>query len=699
LPIQYADFALWQRDWLQGEVLESQLRYWKRQLDGSPLVLDLPADRPRPAVQTFRGARESRMLPPSLGQALNTLSRQQGVTLFMTLLAAFQTLLYRYTGQEDIVVGSPIANRNRSEIEGLIGFFVNTLLLRTDLSGEPTFRQFLGRVREVALGAYAHQDLPFEKLVEELRPERSLSHTPLFQVLFVLQNAPRTTLELAGLRLSPLEVDNATAKFDMSVSMTETEEGLRASLEYNTDLYGVATIQRMLGHYQTLLEGIVANPEERISQLPLLTPAERQQLLVEWNDTGREYPQVCVHELFEAQVERSPEAVAVVDEDRQLSYRELNRRANQLAHHLRGLGVGPEVLVGVCVERSAEMVVGLLGILKAGGAYVPLDAAYPNERLAFMLEDAGIRVLLTQTQLMERLPAHKAQVACLDELSGSHSSEGRVNLTSEVTLDNLAYVIYTSGSTGKPKGVAVGHRSLTNYLDSAHRETCLSDQDVLMAVSTLSFDIAGFDIYLPLLVGARMVIVSSEVSADGERLLETLKGSGASVLFATPTTWQLVLEAGWQGSDRLKILCGGEAMTRSLADWLLERGACVWNVYGPTETTIWSTTFRVEAGDGVVPIGRPISNTQIYLLDRRLQPVPIGVPGELHIGGDCLARGYLSRPEFTAEKFVPNPCSDDPTARLFKTGDLARYRPDGNIEFLGRLDHQVPPGQDPRIPN
>ena len=415
LPIQYADFAVWQRQWLQGEVLESQLSYWKQQLGGSTAVLELPTDRPRPPVQTFRGARQSTVLPTSLTEALKELSQQEGVTLFMTLLAAFQTLLYRFTSQDDIVVGSPIAGRNRVEIEGLIGFFVNTLVLRTNLSGNPSFRELLSRVREVALGAYAHQDLPFEKLVEELHPERSLSHTPLFQVLFVLQNAQMSAMELQGLTLSPLRVDSETAKFDLSLYMVDTEQGLIGTLEYNTDLFDATTITQMLGHLQTLLEGIVANPEQRLSHLPLLTAAEQHQLLVEWNDTKKIYPQdKCLHHLFEVQVERTPDAIAVVSDDMELTYRELNCRANQLAHYLKSMGVMPEVLVGICMERSLEMIVGLLGILKAGGAYLPLDPAYPKEHLAFILEDAQVPVLLTQNRLLQRLPKQGARVVCLD---------------------------------------------------------------------------------------------------------------------------------------------------------------------------------------------------------------------------------------------------------------------------------------------
>ncbi|MGE5305217.1 MAG: condensation domain-containing protein, partial [Alphaproteobacteria bacterium] len=454
LPIQYADYAVWQRQWLQGEVLERQLSYWKGQLSGIS-VLELPTDRPRPAVQSYRGSRESIELSDELTRQLKTLSRKEGVTLFMTLLAAFQTLLQRYCGQEDIAVGSPIAGRTRSETERLIGFFVNTLVLRSDLSSDPTFRELLGRVRKMALEAYEHQDIPFEKLVEELHPERDLSRSPLFQVMFAFQNVPRYSRELPGLTASPVEITNETAKFDLSLYIWEERAGLKARLEYNTDLYDAATVNRMLGHFNVLLQGIVANPDQRLSALPMLTEAERRQLLIEWNDTEREYPRDrCVHELFEAQVERSPDAVAVVFEDKQLTYRELNARANQVAHYLIKLGVGPETLVGICMERSLEMVVGLLGILKAGGAYVPLDPAYPKERLEFMLQDAQVQVLLTQQSLSLDLRTDpRTQLLCLDRDWATVAEQQATNPHNKATPENLAYVIYTSGSTGLPKGV------------------------------------------------------------------------------------------------------------------------------------------------------------------------------------------------------------------------------------------------------
>jgi amino acid adenylation domain-containing protein len=688
LPIQYVDFAAWQRQWLQGEVLKTQISYWLKQLKNAPKVLELPTDYPRPAIQTFRGSAYSFKLSDKLSFALNKFSQQQGSTLFMTLLAAFQTLLWRYTGNEDIVVGSPIANRNRAEIEGLIGLFVNTLVLRTNLAGNPSFEELLKRVREVALGAYAHQDLPFELLVEELQPQRDLSHTPLFQVMFVLQNTPMSALDLPGLTLSILESNSQTAKLDLTLYITETVDGLLGNLEYNTDLFEESSIQRMVVHLQMLLAGIVANPQQRLSELPLLTESQRHQLMVEWNDTQVKYPQQCIHQLFEAQVEKTPNAVAVVFEEEQLTYRELNSKANQLGYHLRSLGVKPEVLVGICVERSLSMVIGLLGILKAGGAYIPLDPSYPQERLAFILEDAQVSVLLTQTSLVEVMPQHKAQVVCLDTHWHYIAQQSQENLFCKLTPDNLAYVIYTSGSTGKPKGVQIPHSALSNFLYSMMQTPGLTHKDTLLAVTTYSFDIAALELFLPIIVGGRLVIASREVASDGTQLSAKLTDSKATVIQATPATWQLLLTAGWSGNEQLKILCGGEALPGKLANELLHRCASLWNMYGPTETTIWSAASQVETDSTIIPISHAIANTQLYILDQYSQLVPVGVAGELHIGGDGLARGYFNRSDLTAEKFIPNPFSKKAT-RLYKTGDLARYLPNGEIEYISRIDHQV----------
>ncbi|MFN6567973.1 amino acid adenylation domain-containing protein [Dendronalium sp. ChiSLP03b] len=712
LPIQYADFATWQRQWLQGEVLQNQLSYWEKQLANAPTFLPLPTDRPRPAAQTFNGSYHVFTLSVELTQQLEKLSQQQGVTMFMTLLAVYNILLYRYTGQEDILVGTPIAYRDRTELEGLIGFFVNTLVMRTDLAGNPSFNELLPRLREMALSAYAHQDLPFEMLVEALQPERDLSHTPLFQVMFVLLNAPMSEIELTGLSVSGLPIEITTAKFDLTLSMENTPGGLFGWWEYNTDLFDSSTIERMTGHFLTLLEAIVANPSERISQLPMLTASEQQQLLVEWNDTQVDYPQdKCIHQLFEEQCLSTPDAVAVVFENQQLTYHELNCRANQLAHYLRSLGVKPDVLVGICVERSLEMVVGLLGILKAGGTYVPLDPEYPQERLRFILEDAQVSVLLSQHHLVEKLPECQAQLVSLDTNWQLISQLTQENAIADVQASNLAYVIYTSGSTGQPKGVQISHKSVSNFLSAMQQRPGITKQDTLLAITTISFDIAALEIFLPITVGACLVIASRNVTLDGRELFDLLVKSKATIMQATPATWRLLLDSNYQFSN-LKILCGGEALPWDLVNQLLDKSTSLWNLYGPTEATIWSSVCQLESNESLISIGRPIDNTQIYILDQNLQPVPVGVPGELHIGGAGLARGYLNRPELTQEKFIPNPFSGgrgqgagekcglgvSPSGatsgsrgreRLYKTGDLARYLPDGKIEYLGRIDNQV----------
>jgi amino acid adenylation domain-containing protein len=719
LRVQYADYAHWQREWLKTELAESQLSYWKRRLDNSAPVLNLPTDYTRPSKQSFAGASVPFVFPNALTAALHELSHREGVTLFMTLLAAFKTLLFRYTGQADILVGSPVGNRNRSEIEGLIGFFVNTTVLRTNLSGNPTFKELLSRIKDTCLGVYVHQDLPFEKVVEALHPVRDMSCNPLFQVMFQLQNAPRHVPNVSGLTIERIAVESSTSKFDLTLALAERDGKLSGFIEYNTDLFRRSRIERMLGHFQTLLEGIVADPDQPISTLPLLMEKEKHQLLVEWNDTAADYPKdSCIHELFESQVERTPETIAVEFEGKQLTYRELNSRANQLAHYLQGLGVGPEKLVGICVDRSLEMVVGLLGILKAGGAYVPLDPGYPRERLRFMFEDAGISLLLTQERIIEdrRLkpvlsPSTKFRIdsaegiedsdsrssildsqmkmVCLDTAWEIIARESEQNLSSEVKSNNLAYVIYTSGSTGRPKGVQIQHRSVVNCLFSVGQQIKLSEQDTWLAVTTISFDIAVLELFLPLVTRAKVVLANREETLDGAQLLARLKASAVTVMQATPATWKMLIATGWKQAGDFKILCGSEALPRELADQLLQRGGPVWNLYGPTETAIWSTMAKVEPGEKAVTIGRPVANTKLYILDSHLQLVPVGVHGELYIGGDGLARGYLNRPELTDGGFVPNPFGNQPESLLYRTGDLACYRPDGNIEFLGRVDNQV----------
>ena len=762
LPVQYADFAHWQRQWMQGEVLEKELSYWKERLGGSPTVLELPTDRPRPAVQTFCGAIQPVRLPGGLSARLREMSRREGVTLFMTLLAGFQTLLHRYSGQDDIVVGSPIAGRTQSEVEGLIGFFVNTLALRTDLSDDPPFRELLRRVRQVTLDAYAHQEVPFEQLVEVLQPHRALSHSPLFQVMFVLQNTPRQTLQLPGLTLSSLPVEGKTAKFDLTLALTDTEQGLIGALEYNTDLFDAATISQMAGHFETLLESIVADPKLPVSALALMTEPETERLLVEWNDTEVEYQaEPSLPTLFEAQVERSPEAVALVFEETRLSYRELNCRANQLAHHLRKLGVGPEVLVGICMERSPEMLLAILGVLKAGGAYVPLDPAYPLERLTFMLEDSQAPVLLTQQRLVEgeterqrdgeterqrdreterrrdgetegpresdrlsvspslrlsvspslrlsvspslrpsvppslRLSVSPSPiVVCVDAIDEVLARESTENFASGVTAETAAYVIYTSGSTGRPKGVIVSHGAICNHMLWLQEHFSLTAADRILQKTPISFDASGTEFYAPLLAGGRLILARPGGHQDSAYLVRMIAEHEVSILQLVPSLLRVLLETrGFEECKSLRrVICAGEALPAELQERFTNSlTAELHNFYGPTEAAIDVTCWPYQdaRGRAIVPIGSPIANTQIYLLDADWQPVPAGVPGELHIGGANLARGYLDRPELTAERFIPNPFSEEAGARLYKTGDLARYLPDGNIEFLGRIDHQV----------
>ncbi len=690
LPIQYADYAVWQRQYLSGATLDQQLEYWKQQLAGAPPTLDLPTDRPRQAVQTFHGAQKAVLLPKNIVTGLKSLSQKHGVTFYMTLLAAFDVLLARHSGQNDIVVGSPIAGRNRAEIEKQIGFFVNTLVLRTDVSGNPRFSELLRTVRDTAMGAYAHQELPFEKLVEELAPVRDLSRNPLFQVMMILQNLPTAGQKLADLTVDPFPATSGASKFDLTLILSERPDGLRAAFEYNTDLFDAATIDRIIEHFEILLAGVIADPGQTVSELPMLSAAERQQILVDWNATAAEYPRTTLPALFVEQAMKQPDQIAVVSGTQQISYSDLNSRSNQLARYLQKNGVGPDVLVGLCVERSIDMMVALLGILKAGGAYVPLDPAYPKERIAFILEDAKVPLLITQSSLLATLPDHSAHTIQLDQDWEAISSEGAADFDCPVGPRNLAYVLYTSGSTGKPKGVQIEHRSLVNFLTSMQQEPGLTAQDTLLAVTTLSFDIAGLELYLPLITGAKVVLASRDEAADGEQLLRLLKTSNATLMQATPATWRMLLDAGWTNTPALTVLCGGEALPPDLANQLLPRCRQLWNMYGPTETTIWSTLYCVKSPlASVAPIGRPMANTTLYILDAQRQPVPMGAVGELYIGGEGLARGYFHRSDLTAERFIADPFRAADDARIYKTGDLARYLPDGNVQYLGRTDFQV----------
>jgi amino acid adenylation domain-containing protein len=696
--VQYADHAVWQREHLRDGALEEKLAYWRGRLGDAPALLELPTDHPRPAVQTFRGAHERVELPLELLERLQALGRSEGATLYMVLLSAFQVLLGKYSGSDDIVVGSPIAGRTRKEIEETIGFFVNTLVLRTDLSGDPSFREVLRRVREVTLGAYEHQDVPFEKLVAELQPERSLSHSPLFQVMFALQNAVERGLALPGLEVSEAGAELASAKFDLSLMPRATAQGLRVGLNYSTDLFERGTIERMLGHLARVLEQVAADADVRLSQLELLSAEERGLVVDAWNRTAAEYPaDQCIHELFQEQAARTPDAVAVVFEGAPLTYAELNERANQLAHYLRRRGVGPEVRVGICLERSLEMVIALLAVLKAGGAYVPLDPAYPAERLAYTLSDAGVPVVLAEEKVRATLAVPDGvELISLDAARAELAAEPAENPESGAGPDSLAYVIYTSGSTGRPKGVMNHHGGVVNLLWSMRGTVAMAPGDRLLALTTIAFDISVLELFLPLLSGARVEVLGRSVALDPARLREAVAAGGGTVLQATPATWRLLLDAGWEGGEGLRALSGGEALPAELAARLRERVGALWNVYGPTETTIWSTAQPLgagpDAGGGHVSIGAPVANTRVYVVDRHLFPVPAGVPGELYIGGAGVARGYLGRPGLSAEKFVPDPFAAEPGGRMYRTGDRVRWKESAGtavLEFLGRNDHQV----------
>jgi amino acid adenylation domain-containing protein len=658
------------------------LAYWRKQLAGIPAILELPTDHPRPPAQSFRAAQESALLPHDLSQALRELGEHAGVSLEVVLLAAFQTLLTRYTRQDDIVVGVAVPEGKNDRNQELT---FPIAAIRADMSGDLSFRQLLERTNEAVNSARQHRSAPWAQVVEAVEPLPDASRHPVFQAEFLFSEKENSDFTLDDPANPALSLD-----VDLQLQIRNRTDDLAARFTYSADLFDASTIARMAGHFRKLLESIVANPDEPILKLPLLTDAERHQLLVEWNDTAMAYPRDCsLHHLFEAQAARTPNATAVSFGDESLTYGELERRANQLARYLIHLGAKPDSLVAICVERSLDMIVGLLGILKAGAAYVPVDPAYPQDRIAYMLENSEAALIVTQSQLTTNLPQSGAKFVCLDSDWPEIAKQSPASPALTLDPENRAYVIFTSGSTGKPKGVEIPHGAVVNFLTTMAEQPGMTANDRLLAVTTLSFDIAGLEMYLPLTQGASLEIVSRDLASDGKRLLAKLKTSGTTVMQATPATWRMLLEAGWMGDPRLKILIGGEAVSEKLANQLLDRSGSVWNVYGPTETTIWSTTTNLEKNQGAVTIGRPIGNTEIFILDTMLQPVPIGVAGELHIGGDGLARGYLKRRELTAEKFICHPLDSNPNARLYKTGDLVRYLPSGNIEFLGRIDHQV----------
>jgi amino acid adenylation domain-containing protein len=709
LSIQYADFAVWQRQWLTGEVLERQLNYWQKQLQDAPTILELPTDYPRPPIPSFRGDGQVFRLNQDLTQRLKRLSQESGATLFMTLLAAFFVLISRYSGQLDVLVGSPIANRNSSAIEKLMGFFANTLALRGDMSGNQSFLELLERVKQTTLSAYAHQDLPFEMLVEKLQLNRDLSHNPLIQVMFSLQNTPQSEASLSGLKMEslPLSVE-LKARFDLEVNFWEVSDRLESVWCYSTDLFAAPTINQMGQHFQNLLTAIAANPNMGIFELSMLSDEERYQLLSLWNETHTDYPSdKCIHQLFEEQVKRTPDAVAVVCSEQKLTYNELNCRANQLAHYLRKLGVKPEELVGICLERSLDMIVGLLAILKVGGAYVPIDPDYPQERISFMLQDTQVKIILTCESLQNSLPNHQAIVICLDKDWPQINQTSQENLNSAVSAANLAYVIYTSGSTGKPKGVEVIHRSVNRLLFGVNYAHLDATQRFLQ-MAPIAFDASTFEIWGALLHGARCVIFTEDIPT-ATSLRNAIDKHGITILWLTAALFNKIIDDNSQALSGIKqLLIGGEALSVAHVHKALETLPLtqIINGYGPTESTTFTCCYpipkQLEATIKSIPIGCPISNTQVYILDNYLQPVPIGVVGELHIAGAGLAKGYLNRPELTQEKFIPNPFEKDevipPTplnkggnepSKLYKTGDLARYLPDGNIEYVGRIDNQV----------
>jgi amino acid adenylation domain-containing protein len=686
LPIQYADYAVWQRSWLSGPAQSAQLAYWRQQLEGLP-TLELPTDHPRPAMPTHRGGSQAIRIQKDLVDSLTRLCRQEGVTLFMALLAAYSTLFARYTEAEDIPIGVAIANRQRPELESLIGFFVNSLVMRADLKGKPSFRELLRRVRGVTLEAYANQDLPFEKLVDELQPERDLSRHPLVQVGLTHFNDPLSALEMPGLTLTPVDVHNGTAKLDLLLLLTETPEGINGCLEYNADLYEPETAARMVDHFCVLLESVALDPDKSVWALPMLTAAEKDRVLRAWNETEAPYPDdVCVHELFEAQAARTPDAVAVMFEDESLTYRELDRRANQAAHLLISLGVGPGSLVGIWMERSPEMIVAVLAILKAGGAYVPLDPAYPQDRLELMIEDAQMPVMLAQRRLALGAPQSRARVICLDDGEGDVARQPDTAPAGRARPSDLAYVIYTSGSTGTPKGVQIEHRGVCNLAQAQSRLFEVGAESRVLQFASLSFDASVSEIVMTLTVGAALCLAPRESILPGPGLLKLLRERAITTVTLPPSVLA-VLPYEELPALRTLIVAGEACPAELVATW--GRGRRFLNAYGPTECTVCATAAECAGAARRPPIGRPIANTKVYILDRHREPVPIGVPGEIYIGGVGLARGYLNQPALTEERYVRDPFASAEGARLYRTGDLARYLPDGSIEFLGRIDHQI----------
>ncbi|MEO7532773.1 MAG: amino acid adenylation domain-containing protein, partial [Ferruginibacter sp.] len=688
LDLQYADYAIWQRTYLQGEVLDKKISYWKNKLHGV-LPLQLPADYERPVIQSMKGAVTSFRIDKELSAQLQSLCQQQETTMFMTLLAAFKVLLYRYSGQNDISVGTPIANRNYQEVENLIGFFINTLALRSDVDENLSFTDFLKQVRATTLEAYDHQEVPFEKVVDVVMKQRDMSRHPLFQVMFILQNTPDIPqLQLGEVQLSQYSFEHNTSKFDLTFSITEYNTGMQVTIEYCTDLYKASTIERMKAHFVQLLHSIVAAPSQTIDEISILTPEEKIQVLTEFNKDAELTAQGTLLDLFKAQATHTPEKTAIVFEDQQLSYKELNERSNQLAHYLISQGIKEDVLVPICIERSVDMLVAIMGVLKAGGAFVPIDPAFPEDRIRYMLEDCGASIILTNKQSRSGFErTEKIDVIELDADVNTINSESKADPDTIISQHQLAYVIYTSGSTGQPKGVMVEHGNLINLLVNISKEIGFNQDSDFLSVTTFSFDICYLEFFVPVIAGGKLIIVSRETATDGFKLRDSLSFYRPTYMQATPSAWQLLQNIDWENEEGIKILVGGEALKEDLKDYLTHRGD-TWNVYGPTETTIWSTIKKLVQSE-TVSIGHPVANNKIYIVDKKRHLTPIGISGEICIGGLQVARGYLNRPDLTEEKFVADPFSREAATKMYKTGDLGRWQEDGDIECLGRIDSQV----------
>ncbi len=697
-PRQYIDFVRWQTEYLASATGEESRKYWLENLGNDLPALNLPTDYQRPLVQTFNGASHIFELDKATVQAVRDLAHQQGVTTYVVLLAAYYSLLHRLTGQETVIVGTPTLGRPESKFDTVFGYLVNPIPLKVQFVNNPTVKELIKQIRPILINGLEHQFYPVTLLAEQLAIHNDPSRSPIFQTFFNFFQLQRSSsissmlvhhdvIDFGGLKVSNYAIPQEEGQFDVSLVIAELEDSLQCTLTYNQDLFSAATIARMAEYWQTLLRASLTSPDTHVADLPLLPEVERKQILVDWNDTTVEYPaDTGVHILFEQQATRTPSRIAATSGKTQITYADLNARANQLAHHLQKLGVKPESMVGVHVERSLDMLVALFAVLKAGAAYVPMDPAFPRERLGFMIEDAEMPVIISQSTLADQLPDHAAQIVLIDTQWSQIAQNADQNLPNLATGDNLAYVIFTSGSTGRPKGVQVLHRALTNFLLTMRQRPGIVQDDVLLAITTLSFDIAGLEIYLPLIVGAQVALLSREATWDGRQIATAITEHNTTIMQATPASWQLLLESGWQGKSDLKMLIGGEALPPSLAERLLGKGQSLWNMYGPTETTIWSTIEQIISHTDPITIGRPIANTSVYVLDNQLQPVPVGITGVLYIGGEGVARGYIKRPDLTAERFIVNPFA---SGRIYNTGDIARWLPDGRLECLGRADYQV----------